>query len=247
VSASEPSSVDEPDNVRQRYARRTSFDPRYSLLSPATWQSVFERQRAIVQMLAKRANAPLDELRLVDVGCGEGGSLLEFLRIGLQPRNLSGIELLEHRLAAARERLPTSLALHGGDAMVAPIGAETQDIAYQSVVFSSLLDDGFQQRLAERMWQWLRPGGAVLWYDFIYDNPTNPDVRGVPLRRVRELFPGGIITARRITLAPPIARRVAAVHPALYTMFNAMPLLRTHVLAWIAKPARTCLGKVMTP
>jgi hypothetical protein len=37
------------------------------------------------------------------------------------------------------------------------------------------------------------------------------------------------------------------VHPALYTMFNAMPLLRTHVLAWIAKPARTCLGKVMTP
>jgi hypothetical protein len=26
------------------------------------------------------------------------------------------------------------------------------------------------------------------------------------------------------------------VHPALYTAFNTLPLLRTHVLAWIAKP-----------
>ena len=163
------------------------------------------------------------------------------------PWGTCGDEICDESSGDTCETCPYDCGICVGVEVVAPIGAESQDIAYQSVVFSSLLDDGFQQRLAERMWQWLRPGGAVLWYDFIYDNPTNPDVRGVPLRRVRELFPGAIITARRVTLAPPIARRVAAVHPALYTMFNAMPLLRTHVLAWIAKPARTCLGKVMTP
>jgi len=68
-----------------------------------------------------------------------------------------------------------------------------------------------------------------------FANPRNPDVRGVPLRRVRELFPDGKVKRCRVTLAPPIARRVVGIHPALYTLFNAMPFLRTHILCWIAK------------
>jgi hypothetical protein len=109
---------------------------------------------------------------------------------------------------------------------------------FVSTVFSSLLDAAFQQRLADAMWRWLRPGGAVLWYDFTVDNPRNPDVRGVPLARIRRLFPQGALQARRVTLAPPIARRVVRLHPALYTVFNTVPALRTHVLAWIAKPTQ---------
>ena len=88
------------------------------------------------------------------------------------------------------------------------------------------------------MWRWVKPGGGVLWYDFTVDNPRNPDVRGVPLARVRALFPEGRVQARRITLAPPIARAVTRVHPSLYTLFNTLPPLRTHVLAWIEKPLR---------
>ena len=76
----------------------------------------------------------------------------------------------------------------------------------------------------------------MLWYDFTVNNPRNPDVRGVPLARVRELFPHGHITTRRVTLAPPISRLVCRVHPAAYGLFNALPWLRTHVLCWIAKP-----------
>ena len=107
----------------------------------------------------------------------------------------------------------------------------------QSTVFSSLLDDAFQQRLADAMWSWLKPGGAVIWYDFTVNNPRNADVRGVPVARVRALFPQAHITHHRVTLAPPLARAVCRVHPALYGVFNSLPLLRTHVLAWLAKPA----------
>ena len=60
-------------------------------------------------------------------------------------------------------------------------------------------------------------------------------MRGVPLSRVRKLFPAARIDARRITLAPPLARAAMRVHPSLYTLFNALPLLRTHVLCWVAK------------
>jgi hypothetical protein len=110
------------------------------------------------------------------------------------------------------------------------------DIVYVSLVFSSLLDRRFQIKLASRMWQWLKPGGGVLWYDFIYDNPRNPDVRGVPIARIRQLFPGSELSVSRLTLAPPIARRVTRLNPGLYTLFNVLPWLRTHVLCWIRKP-----------
>ena len=71
-----------------------------------------------------------------------------------------------------------------------------------------------------------------------YDNPSNPDVRGVPRRRIRELFSDGELRCWRVTLAPPIARRVTRVTrvaPALYGALDAFPFLRTHVLCWIAK------------
>jgi hypothetical protein len=126
--------------------------------------------------------------------------------------------------------------LWAGDASTLPVAPASQDIVLQSTVFSSLLDDGFQQQLATAMWRWVAPGGGVLWYDFTVNNPRNPDVRGVPLARLAQLFPQGRIHARRVTLAPPLARALCRFHPALYSVANALPLLRTHVLAWVAKP-----------
>ena len=111
----------------------------------------------------------------------------------------------------------------------------SQDLVLQATVFSSLLDDAFQQQLAGAMWRWVRPGGGVLWYDFVYDNPRNPDVRGVPLARIQALFPQGRVQAERVTLAPPLARALCRIHPGLYPVFNTVPWLRTHVLAWVRK------------
>jgi SAM-dependent methyltransferase len=227
----------EPEEVRARYSRRkANVEPdRYSLLKSDVWQTVQERQRAMLRMFSALGLTDLPSLRLAEVGAGAGGNLLELLRAGFAPENLIGVELLPERVEAARRVLPSALRFESGDATALDIEPGSLDIVYQSVVFSSLLDDAFQQRMARAMWRWLKPGGGVLWYDFTYNNPNNPDVRGVPLSRVRELFPEGRIRSQRITLAPPIARRVAAGHPSLYTLFNLLPLLRTHVLAWIAK------------
>lgn len=228
----------ELDAIRERYARRAGRggERRYSFLDPGNLAIVHERQRAMLRLLAGAGFVDLPNLKLVEVGAGTGGNLLELMRVGFAPQNLMGIELLEERVAAARGLLPAALRFESGDATTLAVAPGSFDIVYQSVVFSSLLDDDFQTRLARAMWQWLRPGGAVLWYDLMRDNPYNQDVRGVPLARVRELFPSARIRARRVTLAPPVARRVARVHPTLYTAFNLLPLLRTHLLAWIAKP-----------
>jgi SAM-dependent methyltransferase len=215
----------EPDAVAHRFARRT--DPeRYSMLQPDVWHSVQERQREMLKLFLRLGHQDLGVLRLLEVGCGTGGNLLEFLRLGFSPEHLQGIELLPDRTALARECLPQTLTVHAGDALQLALGDGAVDIVFVSTVFSSLLDPAYQARLARRMWQ---------WDDFQFNNPRNADVRGVPLARLRELFPEGQLQARRVTLAPPLARAAVRLHPSLYTVFNSLPLFRTHVLAWIGK------------
>ena len=227
--------TDETQAIAERYTRRAPHDDRYSFLRPDVYLNVQERQRVMLQLLRQQGITNLAPLRLLEVGCGTGGNLLEFLRLGCAPQHLTGIELLSDRYARARHVLPAAVRLQQGDALLADVPHASQDVVLVSTVFSSVLDPDFQQRLAAALWQWLRPGGAVLWYDFTYNNPRNPDVRGVPLRRVRELFPQSRITARRVTLAPPLARALVRVHPGLYGLFNSVPWLRTHILCWIEK------------
>ena len=238
MSSDRPDSSDETRAVAERYAHRAA-PGRYSMLQPDVWQTVQERQRAMLRLFIHHGLTDLSALRVLEVGCGAGGNLLELLRLGFAPEHLSGAELLPDRLAQARAVLPAAVTLHAGDASLLPIEAGSQHIVLQSTVFSSLLDDVFQQQLASAMWRWVAPGGGVLWYDFTVNNPRNRDVRGVPLARLRQLFPQAVITHRRVTLAPPLARPLCRVHPALYTLANALPLLRTHVLAWVGKPAAT--------
>lgn len=228
---------DEPAAVRERYARRAALAGRYHPLRPEVLAARQQRERALAALLRTHAaGRDVAALRLLEVGCGSGDNLLELLRLGFAPQHLAGIELLRERFEAARARLPAGVALQLGDAAQAAVAPGSLDLVLQSTVFSSLLDDAFQARLADAMWRMLKPGGAVLWYDFTFDNPRNAEVRGMPLARVRALFPQGrLLAARRVTLAPPLAR-AAARWPALHALLQAVPWLRTHRLCWIAKP-----------
>ncbi len=227
----------EAEKVQERYARRVTLgtDDRYSILNPSVWQGVQERQRALITLLSNHAPVSLAQLKVLEIGCGSGGNLLELLRMGLAPENLVGNELLSERATLARKNLPIACEVLEGDATTLGLLPNSFEVVYQSTVFSSLLDNTFQQHLAALMWKWVKPGGGILWYDFIYNNPNNPDVRGVSIKRIHELFPEAKIDIRRVTLAPPISRRVCKIHPSLYTLFNAIPALRTHVLCWIEK------------
>lgn len=231
------SDASETQAVLSRYARRRVGDL-YSVLRPDVWQSIQERQRATLRLFAETLGwDQLKGRKVIEVGCGTGSALLEFIRLGFDAEDCAGIELIPERAAQARSRLPEAVTVYEGDALGVPYPTQGADIVYQALVFSSLLDDAFQQRLADAMWSWVKPGGGILWYDFVYDNPGNRDVRAVPVSRVRQLFPQAQITTRRITLAPPISRRVCRLTPLAYPVFNALPVLRTHALCWIGKPA----------
>jgi SAM-dependent methyltransferase len=230
-------STPETRAVQARYARRDSEADanRYSLYAnAAALQAQQERLRAMAHLWRAHGWANLADRPLLEVGCGSGGNLLDLLRLGATPGLLGGIELLPERAAAARALLPGGVAVLEGDACAAPVEAASQQAVLAFTVFSSLLDPGYRQQFARTLWGWVAPGGGVLVYDFVVNNPHNPDVRKLPLGELRALFPGARLHSRRLTLAPPVARRLPAclVGPASPLLFP----LRTHRLTWVAKP-----------
>lgn len=221
-------------DIRSAYARRRRI---YDSLSPSVYLPRQERERAIIKWMRQAGMGPTGSIRLLELGCGAGGNLLDFLRIGVLPQNMVGNDLLEERIDRARNLLPLGVRLIAGDCSEIDLANGSFDVVFQSMMCTSILDRPLLERVARRMWELARPGGGVLWYDFTYDNPANPDVRGLSLSDLESLFPAPIKYKQRVTLAPPVARVATRVHPVLYGVLNCLPLLRTHVLCWIEKPA----------
>lgn len=230
----------ELDQVHERYARRKAggLQSRYDPLMAVNLCFRQEKERALSGLLNRWLRGrELAKVDIVEIGCGSGDNLLQLIQLGADPGRIVANELLADRIAVARRRLPASVTMIPGDASSLDLPDGTVDLVLQSTVFSSVLDRGVREAIAQRAWRLLRPGGVFLWYDFTYDNPRNPDVRGVQYQEMRGLFPNASeIVARRITLAPPLARRLAPVSRQLYNFASSLRLLNTHLLATITKP-----------
>jgi ubiquinone/menaquinone biosynthesis C-methylase UbiE len=171
----------------------------------------------------------------LEIGCGSGGVLQEVLTFGATPERLWGCDLLSKRAGQARQVLPEKVSLTCADGQSLPYPAHNFDLLLQYTVFSSILDQSIKANLAAEMLRVTKPGGMILWYDF-WLNPTNPQTRGVRPAEIRRLFPGCRFTFERITLAPPIARRLVPVSWGLCLFLESLKIFNTHYLAAI-RPA----------
>jgi ubiquinone/menaquinone biosynthesis C-methylase UbiE len=111
-----------------------------------------------------------------------------------------------------------------------PFADASFDVVFQSMVFTSVLDPKIKQAIASEILRVLRKRGRFVWYDFLYDNPQNKDVKGIGRREIAGLLPGCELHLWRLTLAPPIGRIVAAVSPFLFHLLSCAPFLCTHCL-----------------
>lgn len=221
--------------VRAAYSRRPD-ESTYSLFEPAQLLSVQERERKLLAMLARHGCTSLERARILEIGCGTGNWLRDFIRWGARAENLRGIDLLPERILQARALCPAGVTLECQNA--AQLGAEdgSFDLVLQSTVFTSVLDSELKRQIAREMLRVLAPAGLIVWYDFHVNNPWNRDVRGVSKSDISSLFPGCQLDLERVTLAPPMARPVARISPLLYSILSHIKLLCTHYLGTIRKP-----------
>ncbi len=213
------------EKIKEQYGKRKHLNPLYN--SYYSMRTMHERGEKLREMLE---NHHCRDKSLLEIGAGHGGNIPMLLMSGFRKENIHLNELLAERIKAIRENY-TEYTLFEGDFLKIEF-QQNYDYVFQSTVFSSILDEDTRKAIANKMWALLKPGGYILWYDFVYNNPNNDQVRKVTAKEMRTLFPGAAHTeVQKITLAPPIGRRVGK----LYSLFN-LPFLRTHILALLQKP-----------
>lgn len=185
-------------------------------------------------MLHRAGTFPRSGAQCLEVGFGSLGWLGDLIGWGLRETDLHGIELDAVRAAKACEALPGA-DLRVGDATELTWDDDSFHLVVASTVFTSILDARVRKLVAKEITRVLAPGGALLWYDFAVNNPRNPHVRKVDRKELKDLFPQLEGEIRSITLAPPLARFVAPKSWVLATILEAIPFLRTHLIAVLVK------------
>lgn len=209
---------------------------RWSDENPGNRLIVAERRARLGELLRAEGLLPLSSARILDVGCGDGRELAALRDWGAAPDNLFGVDLLEDRVQAARARFP-ALHFEQGNAERLPFDDGAFRIVQTYTVFSSILDPDMAAHVAAEITRVLQPGGCLVWYDFRFDNPRNPHVRGIRRGRLKALFPGFEGRIETITPLPPLVRRLGGGLDRWYPRLARLPLLCTHYLGLLRKPA----------
>jgi len=187
-----PQIASESDRLRQvfrAYAGAGLPASKWSLRNRGNLAIQREIFSALAHLLAGAGIRSFEDRRALEIGCGDGRVLEQLIALGASPRLIAGIDLLEERVEAARRRLPEA-DLRVADARSLPFADESFDVVVAFTVFSSILELEFAGQVAREVCRVLKPGGVVVHYDFIYNNPWNSNVRGVKRAEIEGYFEG---------------------------------------------------------
>jgi ubiquinone/menaquinone biosynthesis C-methylase UbiE len=239
MSYSSPkATITEEARIRKVYSERkgkTVYHSLYSFFNPGHLFMAQELERRMLRLLQQHSCEDLRSKNLLEIGCGGGHWLREFIKWGVRAENVVGVELLEDRAAEARRLCPSATKIECGRASELEFVDESFDIVLQATVFTSILDSSLKQQVAREMMRVVRREGFILWYDYHVNNPWNNDVRGVNRREICQLFPGCRLDLKRITMAPPLTRFLAPYSYLACYMLGKFSPLCTHYLGVIRK------------
>lgn len=187
-----------------------------------------ERRHLLRSLLIKLARRPMADLRLCDVGCGEGSDLAFWAAQGVPQSHLAGTELQPHLLREARSRL-SGADLREVDGFMIPFPDASFDVVLASLVFSSILDGRARARLFAEMRRVAAPGGIVALYDFRIRKPSNPNVVAMTRIRIAELGVKPALTVGLTPLLPVLPLVLRLPGPLKSVALRGLP--RTHAIS----------------
>jgi SAM-dependent methyltransferase len=207
-----------------------------SILHMGNLLMVQERERFLLRLFARQGIQSLEQLRAFEAGCSTGYNLRQLLQWGARPENLAGMDLDPAAVDYCKAHAP-EIRVHHGSADAIPEADEHFDLALAFTLFSSVPDEDVAAGIGRELFRITRPGGLIVVYDMRRRNPRNSKVHRIESEDIRRWFPKCPLRVQSITLAPPLSRRLAARAPFLYGSLATVPLLRTHAMYVLRRPA----------
>jgi ubiquinone/menaquinone biosynthesis C-methylase UbiE len=210
------------ESVYGEYYRRHGSERNDLLNNPEVLFQTFAMERATIAVLQKAEN-DRQAVRVLDVGCGSGSSILQFLRLGFRPGNLAGVDNSAERVEAARDRLP-NVEFHIGNAEELPFADGSFDLVCESTMLSTLDDRALIANIAKEMLRVTRIGGYVMVTDWRYSRKGTGVQTAMTPGFIRQLFSVGeatsVVAQKTGSLVPPVGRRLSRAAPSLYFLIQ---------------------------
>jgi SAM-dependent methyltransferase len=215
----------ELERARREYRARDAAESPYRWSSPGYVSYMQALERALLAAL-RDAHVRLEGSRVLDVGCGSGYFLHRLREFGAS--RCVGIDLLERRVAEARERYP-ALELVVGSATELPFEDRSFDLVTQFTCLSSIVDADARLAAAREMRR-VAGSGPLLSFDTRRASARGAATTTVALDRTEltRLF-GRPQLLRRPRLSFPLAQ-LAGSHDLAMRAASLLPPLRTHYL-----------------
>jgi len=218
----------ELDRIRREYrSRDAAATTPYRWDNPGYVSYMQSVERSLLRAFAD-AGLHLAGARVLDVGCGSGYFLHRLREYGAG--DCVGIDLLEERIAAGRERYP-ALDLRVGSATELPFEDGSFELVSQFTCLSSIVDDDARRAAAREMRRVAGADGWVLSFDM--RRPGRSGGGGTPTvgldeRDLRALF-GEPRLLRRVGPGFAVAQ-LAGRRQLIAQLLGLLPPVRTHLL-----------------
>jgi ubiquinone/menaquinone biosynthesis C-methylase UbiE len=188
------------------------------LTNPEVTFQTFAFDRANIRALQRLA-LDREQARVLDVGCGTGSSLIQFLRLGFHPAKLAGVDSSAERIAQARATFP-NVDFRCESAESLSFDESIFDVVFESTLFMMLTSEDIARRIAGEMLRVTRSGGYLMLADWRYAEPRSTDHRAMSSKRIASLFGVGqisdVVARERGALVPPLGRLLSRRAPSIY-------------------------------
>jgi len=161
---------------------------RYAMFHDYPRYVIHTRENAVIKLLLYSLfnSDNVGYKSLLDIGCGDGYSLREMLRLGFRPSNCYGIDAMSGRIAEAKELSPTTMHYEVGDAKALPYPDKKFDVILLYTILSSVESLEDRTKIMSEAKRVLAPNGTIIVYE--QNETINSDrEKGVSKKELTEI------------------------------------------------------------